>query len=242
MDEGSLLTLEEAATHIGYRKRELRALVREGRLPAVRAGKRWQVAPSDLPCCPRGSPRRRSLNRLLPPKPQPSGPRPTKSDPMIALIELLRERDQKLTELLEERSQLTGQVGFLLGQLSEREERIQRLEQAALAAPAAHSVNVLSATSVPVALLDEWTTAPSGDTTFSEPGSTDDSGDAPKSTMSVASAATTTQSRETASRQSPVPTPRGIGPVTRRTARRSSPHAAQTKARSLGLFRRRASA
>jgi excisionase family DNA binding protein len=172
MDEGALLSLEEAAERSGYRKRELRALVREGRLPAVRSGKRWQVAPVDLAALP--------TRNGAAPEPLPTGPAaaepetlptievPTEkaADPLMALIELLRERDQKLGELLEERSQLTGQVGFLLGQLSEREERIHQLERAALTAPAGPSVSVLPI-AAPVALIDQWTTPASGDPALS---------------------------------------------------------------------------
>jgi excisionase family DNA binding protein len=181
MDEGALLSLEEAAERTGYRKRELRALVREGRLPAVRSGKRWQVAPADLAALPtRRSPATEPVP-TEPPTPEPETlpavevPAEKTADPLMALIELLRERDQKLGELLEERSQLTGQVGFLLGQLSEREERIHQLERAALTAAAGPSVSVLPP--APLALIDQWTTPTSADPALSRTDAVDSRGD-----------------------------------------------------------------
>jgi excisionase family DNA binding protein len=131
MDDGALLTLEEAATRCGYRKRDLRALVRDGRLPAIRAGGHWRVAPADLALLP-GRPALPTPAAL--PTTADSPPTPS-TDPVAALIELLRERDRKLAELQDERAQLTGQVGFLLGQLTEREERILVLERGAAVPP-----------------------------------------------------------------------------------------------------------
>jgi len=123
----------------------------------------------------------------LEPEPPPVADLPAgkSSDPMMALIELLRERDQKLTELLEERSQLTGQVGFLLGQLSEREERIQRLEQAMLSDRARHSVHSLPGQTAPVALIDEWAKTSTLDTNGNEARSTHQSLDDPKRVLSA---------------------------------------------------------
>ncbi len=247
MDEDTLLTLEEAATHSGYRKRELRALVREGRLPAVRAGKRWQVAVSDLAMLPS----RAAAPPAPPPPPVVEEPaveaqvgqvRDDKaSDPVIALIELLRERDHKLTELLEERSQLTGQVGFLLGQLSEREERIQRLEQAALAESAHHSVSVLPARPGPVALIDEWTKPPSPDAGISESESTADRRDAPKTVLREPGAANLWIER---SGVAPIAVSDPIAesaPVTAEPPIALPEQVTQPRRGLLGLFRRRAS-
>ncbi|MGH2344500.1 MAG: helix-turn-helix domain-containing protein, partial [Chloroflexota bacterium] len=52
MDSGPLLTLDEAAASSGYRKRDLRSLLRDGRLPAVRADGHWRIATADLALLP----------------------------------------------------------------------------------------------------------------------------------------------------------------------------------------------
>jgi len=238
MDEGALLTLDEAAARSGYRKRELRALVREGRLPAVRAGKRWQIAPADLAGLP---------SRITTPEPTPlptvevaAG---TSADPLIALIELLRERDQKLTELLEERSQLTGQVGFLLGQLSEREERIQRLEQAMLSDSAQQSMKALPADPEPVALLDEWTKPPSSAGALSKVEIIADSPDSPTSHLPEAGTEAGSEPMRNGVVRTAEPDPIAVPAAIAAEQPSFAPSKPPQQRRGLfGLFRRRASA
>jgi excisionase family DNA binding protein len=206
MDEGALLTLEEAASRSGYRKRELRALVREGRLPAVRSGKRWQVATADLAMLPS---RIVSPPEAPEPEAQPTVEAPSEksTDPVIALIELLRERDRKLAELLEERSQLTGQVGFLLGQLSEREERIQWLERTTLTQATGPSVSVLPSVPAPVALIDQWAKPASPDPVISGAESIADSPTDPKSNPSALGGAVNSEAEPAHTVPTAVPDP-----------------------------------
>jgi len=126
MDEDQLLTLEEAAARAGVRKRDLRKLVVEGQLPAVRADGRWRIAAPDLDrLVPKAA---EETSDIQAPVAQPL-PEARTSQDLLALIDLLRERDHQLNESQDERAQLTGQLGFLLGQLREREERIHVLEQ-----------------------------------------------------------------------------------------------------------------
>ncbi len=159
MDDGALLTLEEAATRCGYRKRDLRALLRDGRLPAIRAGGHWRVAPADLALLP-GRPALPTPAAL--PTTADSPPTPD-TDLVAALIELLRERDRKMAELQEERAQLTGQVGFLLGQLTEREERILALERGAAVPPA--TIGMAQADE-PMVLIEQRLPAEASDPAF----------------------------------------------------------------------------
>jgi len=126
-----LLTLEEAAARAGLRKRDVRRLVIDGRLPAVRADGRWRVAMSDLDRLPTtATPTSPHADRG---EPEPE-PNPGPAGELSIVLAMLRERDQQLNDLQDERARLSSQVGFLLGRLSEREERIQFLERDLLAA------------------------------------------------------------------------------------------------------------
>ncbi|HXT37988.1 MAG TPA: helix-turn-helix domain-containing protein [Chloroflexota bacterium] len=143
MVEPHLLTLEEAATRAGLRKRDVRRLVIAGRLPAVRADGRWRIAAPDLDRLPaKAAPTTPSADpTVAEPKPDP---RP--AGELSILIEMLRERDRHLSDLQDERARLSSQVGFLLGRLSEREDRIHSLEQALLATGTVLRETVVSST------------------------------------------------------------------------------------------------
>ena len=136
MHEDDLLTLDQAAELSGLGKATLREMVRIGRLPAVRREGRWSIARADLAWLPLVAPRGGSAKaRKEAPEPDqsasaPAGPQ-LRSE-VLAMIDVLRERDAQIAGLQDERMRLAGQVGFLQGQLGEREERVRMLEAALL--------------------------------------------------------------------------------------------------------------
>lgn len=141
MNEHHLLTLDEAVARSGYRKKTLIALLHNGRLPGARRDGEWLIAAADLSSLPppaksaaaSAAPKAQRA-RLLPPDPG--------HHELDALLTLLRDRDQQVAALQDERARLAGQVGFLQAQLLERESRIRLLEghflhtQELVAAPA----------------------------------------------------------------------------------------------------------
>ncbi|HVC79262.1 MAG TPA: helix-turn-helix domain-containing protein [Chloroflexota bacterium] len=143
MVEPHLLTLEEAAARAGLRKRDVRRLVIDGRLPAVRADGRWRIAAADLDRLPiKTAPNAPITDSIVP----EADPDPGPASELSLVLDMLRERDRHLNDLQDERARLSSQVGFLLGRLSEREERIQLLEQDLLAAGAVVRETVITAT------------------------------------------------------------------------------------------------
>jgi excisionase family DNA binding protein len=136
MHEEDLLTLDQAAELSGLGKATLREMVRSGRLPAVRREGRWSIARADLAWLPLVAPRGGSAKaRKGAPEPDQSASAPASSQlrsEVLAMIDLVRERDAQIADLQDERVRLAGQVGFLQGQLGEREERVRMLEAALL--------------------------------------------------------------------------------------------------------------
>jgi hypothetical protein len=59
----------------------------------------------------------------------------TPRDEILAFIGLLRDRDEQLALLQDERARLTGQVGYLQAQLADRDARLVALESAAVNTP-----------------------------------------------------------------------------------------------------------
>ncbi|HEY8286599.1 MAG TPA: helix-turn-helix domain-containing protein [Chloroflexota bacterium] len=145
MVEPQLLSLEEAAARAGVRKRDVRRLVIDGRLPAVRADGRWRIAAPDLDRLLAKTTSETSIAHPEVAEPAP-GARPVSE--LSVLIDMLRDRDRQLGELQDERAQLSSQIGFLLGRLSEREEHIHSLEQALLAAGTAIQETVETAAAI----------------------------------------------------------------------------------------------
>jgi hypothetical protein len=130
MTEHEWLTLGRAALISGYRKKALLALIERGRLPALRRDGKWLVARADLA-------------RLAPLTMPSSAPPSSESKDALAeplraaqsstmdlgpLLEALRDRDEQIAQLQEERARMAGQIGFLQGVLVEREARLRLLE------------------------------------------------------------------------------------------------------------------
>jgi hypothetical protein len=132
MQPDNYLTLGEAATISGRSKRNMRDLVRSGRMPAIRRDGRWHIHRTDL------------IDSRLPPgagapelrdKPSqavPAGGQFEAREEFLALIRMVREKDEQLTKMQDERIRLAGQVGYLQAQLAERDIRLRLLEAAAI--------------------------------------------------------------------------------------------------------------
>ena len=128
MWEDDLLTLEQAAQLTGRAKRALRELAQSGRLPAVRRKGQWLFARADLRAVGYGHSADEARNGQ-------AAPMPPVREEMMALLELLRQRDAQIGALQDERMRLAGQVGFLQGQLLEREQRLSLLQAAGINQP-----------------------------------------------------------------------------------------------------------
>jgi hypothetical protein len=134
MMEHNELTLSEAAAATGMAKRQVREMVRQGRLPASRRDGAWYVLRADLDAL-RGRPAAAlSSNADLRPalNTQPAEPRPETP----ALIEMLREKDAMIARLQDERVHQARELGYLHAQLAERDLRLRLLEGSAIEQPA----------------------------------------------------------------------------------------------------------
>jgi hypothetical protein len=144
MFEDEYLTLGRAEAEYKLPKRELRRLVRTGRLPAIRKDGRWHIHRSDLtPFEVRAGKSPEQALRRDAGTPTPALPGTARWSPastadvegrpeMLALIELLKQRDDRLAELQDERVRLASQVGYLQAQLAERDARLRLLEAGAI--------------------------------------------------------------------------------------------------------------
>ena len=160
-----LITIQQAAKLSGRGKKTVLALIERGALPAVRRDGQWMIARADLvfmfplaetrapepaaTATPR-QPSPAEPSATVPPQPESSvqsapsresPPPPEQRGDVAMLLEMLRQRDEQVNRLQEERAQLTGQIGFLQGLLVEREARLRGLEAwpaARIAAPDDH--------------------------------------------------------------------------------------------------------
>ncbi|MDB5076751.1 MAG: hypothetical protein JWO42_2930 [Chloroflexi bacterium] len=145
MFEDEYLTLGKAETESNLPKRDLRRLVRTGRLPAIRKDGRWHIHREDLSKlelragqAPDGAPDHND-GVAMPGALETANASHTPADAggraeMLALIELLKERDDRLATLQDERVRLASQVGYLQAQLAERDARLHLLEATAIEA------------------------------------------------------------------------------------------------------------
>jgi excisionase family DNA binding protein len=123
------LTLEQAAALTGLRKRELRAMVRSGRLPAIRRERCWYVQRTDVVAWREAATMKkaRATNQHDQATNVPVQ-RGAEREELLLVLHMLQEKDAQLATLQEERVRLAGQVGFLQAQLAERDVRLQLLE------------------------------------------------------------------------------------------------------------------
>jgi hypothetical protein len=143
MTEREWLTLRQAASLSGYSKKALLALVERGHLPAARTDGKWLIAAADLVRLPRPAPatarqKAPAHDPLLVPPEIPTAPASSLGPPraeLALLLDALRERDEQIARLQEERARLAGQVGFLQGLLIEREARQRVLDAVPAARP-----------------------------------------------------------------------------------------------------------
>lgn len=104
MDDRRLLSLNWAAEATGYSRHELLEMLRLGRLYGLRVGGHWRIAPADLARLPA---------RI------PSGT----ATGTAALLAAIRERDQLIRQLRDERQALSARVDYLQAQFRENEAR-----------------------------------------------------------------------------------------------------------------------
>jgi hypothetical protein len=121
-----LLSLDQAARYIRRPKRELRELIRRGSIPAVRRDAKWMVQRRDLSAyAPAMAITTRIEPSIVAPKAAANSTDPgTPREEILAFISLLRDRDEQLALLQDERARLAGQVGYLQAQLADREARL----------------------------------------------------------------------------------------------------------------------
>jgi hypothetical protein len=150
-----ILTLRQAAARCGRSRKELQVLIERGALPALRRDDRWLINATDLAllfpavsgdqggrpvasAAPEATATSLSLSSApegIPPLGEPPADGMSAAQPggEVALLrELLRQRDEQIMALQEERARLSGQIGFLQGLLVEREARLQLQERATL--------------------------------------------------------------------------------------------------------------
>lgn len=139
MMEHNELTLSEAAATTGIAKRQVREMVRQGRLPASRRDGAWYVLRADLDVLRDRPATAPSTNAALRPalNTQPAEARPETP----VLIEMLREKDALIAHLQDERVHQARELGYLHAQLAERDLRLRLLEGSAIEQPARPSLS-----------------------------------------------------------------------------------------------------
>src|SRR5581483_6406337 len=106
-----LLSIQQAAAISGRKKKALLALVEQGRLPAVRRQGRWLIARDDLARLP-PSQAEAAQAQAAPPDGatlRASAPPAGTRDELVVLLDALRQRDEQIARLQDERAHLTGQ-------------------------------------------------------------------------------------------------------------------------------------
>ncbi len=127
------LTLSQASSQSGRSKRELRSLAHSGKLPAIRRGKRWLVSRADLVSLGQPVATVQVAGIEKPPATELDGRESSTAHAnFLMLLEMLRDRDEQIARLQEDRVRLSGQVGYLQAQVSDRDNRLKLLEGATI--------------------------------------------------------------------------------------------------------------
>ena len=133
MPDDTFVTLGQASALTGCSKRKLRALLLSR--PASGSPPRRAVARSSLRLGRLQHSKHSAANAIPGKQPDQSAAvpiAPVAPSDILMILEMLREKDQQIARLQEDRVRLSGQVGYLQAQVSERDTRLRLLEAAAI--------------------------------------------------------------------------------------------------------------